>query len=218
MVTAATAASKRPTSGWSLPSGARAVRGGTKASNGLREPAAYGAYRDAWRAGGVTSAVLSIGEARSDRRAVAGTARTLALGLSVVLVPVTLALTFTLPVAQAARTPALAFAAFVPLNLVQRVHLAISRQTSGCVRSTRLGLRPLSSMSWRLPCFPRSVQPMSMASSGLYSSRTPWGLRCPPHSFLAARCSAGMPSSRGSSSRMGYVRIWAACHRSTVCA
>jgi O-antigen/teichoic acid export membrane protein/O-antigen ligase len=60
-----------------------------------------------------------------DRETVIGTARASALGLSMVLVPLSLILTLVLPVGDGVRLPALIFAAFIPLNILQRVHLAV---------------------------------------------------------------------------------------------
>lgn len=60
-----------------------------------------------------------------DRAAVVGTARTLALAFSIVLVAISLGLTLALPLTNTERTLALAFAAFIPLNLMQRLHLAM---------------------------------------------------------------------------------------------
>ena len=62
---------------------------------------------------------------RDRRGAIVGTAGTLALLLSAVLVVVSIGATLVLSLPEGARTLALAFAAFVPLNLFQRIHLAV---------------------------------------------------------------------------------------------
>src|SRR5215208_3020379 len=66
-----------------------------------------------------------IGERRVERGIVVGTAAVLGAGLSVVLVLVSLALTLIVPLPDGARGLALAFALFVPLNVLQRVFLAV---------------------------------------------------------------------------------------------
>jgi len=66
-----------------------------------------------------------IGERKADAGVVVGTARSLALGFCPVLLVISVGLTLLLPIADAERGLALAFAAFVPLSLMQRVHLAI---------------------------------------------------------------------------------------------
>jgi O-antigen/teichoic acid export membrane protein len=66
-----------------------------------------------------------IGERKTERGAVVGTASTLGIGLSAALVVVSLVVTLIVPLPDGARGLALAFALFVPLNLLQRVHLAV---------------------------------------------------------------------------------------------
>lgn len=66
-----------------------------------------------------------IAQRPSERASVLGTARMLALGLSVPLVLLSVGLTLALPLAHNERALGLAFSAFVPLNLFQRLHLAV---------------------------------------------------------------------------------------------
>jgi O-antigen/teichoic acid export membrane protein len=66
-----------------------------------------------------------IGERRTERGVVVGTALTLATGLSAVLVLVSLVLTLIVPLPDSARGLAFVFALFVPLNLLQRVFFTV---------------------------------------------------------------------------------------------